>query len=43
MPSVSTIKKNNSKIEKSIFAGVPRDSLNFSEIIDIFNGKRERC
>ena len=30
-------KKN--KIEKSIFAGVKRDSLSFLEIIDLFNNK----
>jgi hypothetical protein len=29
---------NNNKIEKSVFAGVERDSLKFSEIEDIFNG-----
>nr|YP_010130263.1 DNA polymerase [Clavaria fumosa]QPZ51165.1 DNA polymerase [Clavaria fumosa] len=30
---------NNNKIEKSVFAGVKRDSLSLSEIIDLFNGK----
>ena len=30
---------NNKKIEKSVFAGVPRDSLKFSEIEVIFNGE----
>jgi hypothetical protein len=30
---------NNKKIEKSVFAGVARDSLKFNEIEEIFNGK----
>jgi hypothetical protein len=30
---------NNIKIEKSIFSGVKRNSLKFSEIIDLFNNK----
>lgn len=29
---------NNNKIEKSVFAGVPRDSLSFNEIKSISNG-----
>ena len=31
--------KNNNNITKSVFAGIPRDSLNFDEIKDIFNNK----
>jgi hypothetical protein len=30
---------NNTKIEKSVFSGVKRDSLKLSEIIDLFNNK----
>jgi hypothetical protein len=30
--------ENNNKIEKSVFAGVKRDSLIFSEIIDLYEG-----
>jgi len=30
---------NNIKIEKSVFAGIKRDSLSFYEIIHLFNGK----
>ena len=33
------IDNNNNKIEKSVFAGVPRDSINFEQIKDIYNGK----
>jgi hypothetical protein len=30
--------KNNQVIEKSVFAGVPRDSLTFENVKTIFNG-----
>ena len=31
--------KNNNKIEKSVIAGVQRDTIPFNHIIDLYNGK----
>nr|UEX92951.1 hypothetical protein [Marasmius crinis-equi] len=31
--------KNNNRIEKSVFAGVPRDSISFEEIKEVFKGE----
>lgn len=39
MDIIIMIKNTNERIEKSVFAGVIRDSLTFNEIKKIFNGK----